>query len=941
MAPENYIGQRLSYDGALCTVRYIGPVAGTSGNWLGVEWDDSGRGKHDGHHKDVRYFTCLSKSLTAASFVRPTRRVDAPQSFVAALHGKYASEAVAADAEREPEIQIVFFGKKPAEEVGFDKIRRQLARVEDLTIVILDGARIAFAVAPGDKAVKETSPLITELDLSRNLFEEFEQVAKICRELEDFARVKELELEETLLNWESLCDIALKFPSLASLSCSLNQLSAIPAVPFGSLVETLTTLTLEFNEFTSFADLASLSSLTSLRNLHLKGNNISAISPASVTAPLFPPSLHYLDISYNAVATWSFVDALPSSFPGLTALRFAHNPIYDRPDPDAAGGTQTKSTDEAHMLTIGRLASLKALNFTPISTADRQNAEMFYLSRIAKQLASVPEAAEPEILAQHARYAELCDAYGAPDVIRRDEINPNYLEARLITVHFTHNSTAQQEVTKTTTIPKSSDIYAVKGIAGRLFGAEPLRLRLVWETGEWDPVGGFDDDDDADYSSDGEDVTAAGRGGEGEQEARGGSASSCKCLSAMPPKTNNIAGPFEGSPPTLLDKKGLSQSMHNPQAEDGPSKTPHSSWPRPEHFIVREGGSKGTFDAIVPLIPADLLPDYMEIVGVPRKMTIGDTAGMSNLGTFAKPEGRFQLRFVSLPPAEGCTARGLPQPNTGNPGVATWVSKPSACPSIPPSLARPAPIPAPRILDWAEDTDSVSTDDFSASEPSAPFSSRSSSGSVNNKRSSQGRHSLNRQEETGEMAERMLEPTSAASADQNLKDTSSYNSNGRPAKPVRSKVPRPAGSLCRHWCQTGQCSWGTECRYTHQMPVTLEGLWDVGLTELPAWWRRAAGLPVEGTIDVRIFAAAAAAVAGGGKKSVPLALGVSASSPTVAAPSKKAKAREDRKTAEEFHLFRLGVERMHTQAASVGMAPKKQAKKVQMLGGEVEKLVDI
>lgn len=129
----------------------------------------------------------LSKSPTAASFVRPTRPADAPQSFVAALNGKYASEQAA---EREPEIQIVFFGKKPAEEVGFDKIRRQLARVEDLTVVILDGTRIAIDVASKDKSVKETSPLVTELDLSRNLFEEFRQVVRICRELEDLRSLR-------------------------------------------------------------------------------------------------------------------------------------------------------------------------------------------------------------------------------------------------------------------------------------------------------------------------------------------------------------------------------------------------------------------------------------------------------------------------------------------------------------------------------------------------------------------------------------------------------------------------------------------------------------------------------------------------------------------------------------------------------------------------------
>jgi tubulin-specific chaperone E len=58
MSELHRIGQRISYNGALCTVRYVGTVEGTSGTWLGVEWDDGTRGKHDGSHKGVRYFSC-------------------------------------------------------------------------------------------------------------------------------------------------------------------------------------------------------------------------------------------------------------------------------------------------------------------------------------------------------------------------------------------------------------------------------------------------------------------------------------------------------------------------------------------------------------------------------------------------------------------------------------------------------------------------------------------------------------------------------------------------------------------------------------------------------------------------------------------------------------------------------------------------------------------
>lgn len=52
-------GSRVSYGGELCTIRYVGEVAGTKGEWLGVEWDDTTRGKHDGQAGGKRYFKCM------------------------------------------------------------------------------------------------------------------------------------------------------------------------------------------------------------------------------------------------------------------------------------------------------------------------------------------------------------------------------------------------------------------------------------------------------------------------------------------------------------------------------------------------------------------------------------------------------------------------------------------------------------------------------------------------------------------------------------------------------------------------------------------------------------------------------------------------------------------------------------------------------------------
>ncbi|KAI1461889.1 RNI-like protein [Annulohypoxylon moriforme] len=523
MASNVKVGDRLSYDGAVCTVRYIGEVSGTSGSWLGVEWDDPARGKHDGSNKGVRYFTCRSKSLNAASFVRPTRPAEKPQSFVTAVTEKYASELA--------KTAVIKFSNKVAEEVGFDKIQRRQAQLAELKVVIVDGARIVSAYSEGDDPISQVCPKIVELDLSRNLFQTVGKVVGICSELpalrslrlngnrfqdilndevlekgQNYLKdVKDLAVEETFMNWEEICHVAAKFQTLATLSACANQLSFLPETPLSTLASTIVSLNLEFNNFTTVADIASLAGLKALRNLHLKGNHISTITQdPSHSLPVFSTSLKYLDLSYNKVSSWAFVDVLPHCFPSLASLRFSHNPIYDNPDPEFS--TQSKNTiEEAYMFTVGRLANLKTLNFGTISTSDRQDAEMFYLARIGKHLATVSEDQEKEIIKQHKRFDELCELYGPPVVNRRKEINPAFLEARLVTVYFSFNSAGEGDkvVERTTRIPKSFDIYAVKGIAGKLFGTRPLGLRLIWETGEWDPVFGFDDEvEDSDEEED-------------------------------------------------------------------------------------------------------------------------------------------------------------------------------------------------------------------------------------------------------------------------------------------------------------------------------------------------------------------------------------------------------------------------------------------------------
>lgn len=113
--------------------------------------------------------------------MRPTRPADSPQSFLSALKSKYV-EAAGKGPDGGAVNQIVISGKV-AEEMGFDKIRQQIAQLEELKIVLLDGLRVSEVADTSGDTIAETCPKITHLDISRNLFATLQPIVDICKQL--------------------------------------------------------------------------------------------------------------------------------------------------------------------------------------------------------------------------------------------------------------------------------------------------------------------------------------------------------------------------------------------------------------------------------------------------------------------------------------------------------------------------------------------------------------------------------------------------------------------------------------------------------------------------------------------------------------------------------------------------------------------------------------
>lgn len=153
------------------------------------------------------------------------------------------------------------------------------------------------------------------------------------------------------------------FPSLSTLSASSNDLSSL-RVNLNSA--NLTKVVLEENNFTSLSALSPLCKLPTLQSLYLGHNSINGGTNSHTSnfediEPKFPRALTYLDLSYNAIDNWDFINRLQYHFPGLTGLRVAHNPLYEDKD-----GNPTMGVEESFMLTLARLPGLKILNFSNV-----------------------------------------------------------------------------------------------------------------------------------------------------------------------------------------------------------------------------------------------------------------------------------------------------------------------------------------------------------------------------------------------------------------------------------------------------------------------------------------------------------------------------------------------------------------------------------------------
>lgn len=375
------IGERIrSKDGFLGTVKYVGTLPDTWGNEpvIGVEWDKAERGKNCGEIKGKYYFrTDVPK---AGSFIKlKSGKIETERhTFVEALLQKYGEPSVL-DSK-------ITFGRKTAEEFGFDKLDQDQAQFETILSVSLDSSNFAFPLAEGEKAVIARLKKIKHLDISFSLVNLFQLIWEIIEKLPTldlfhiggnryfdimdatFAssiphnNLRILSLSCSKVPFKSMPPVLRNFPNIEELYIAGNNYNDKDLFELNR--SKLRLLDLSDNELTKFPI-----SCSNILSVNLKGNRIDTFE--------IQEAVHskVIDLRENRISEWQFLDKLSSFTPNLSDLRINRNPLF-----------QSTSIDEMTFNTLARFncgpGGLQKLNGSLIREAEILEAELFFISQV-------------------------------------------------------------------------------------------------------------------------------------------------------------------------------------------------------------------------------------------------------------------------------------------------------------------------------------------------------------------------------------------------------------------------------------------------------------------------------------------------------------------------------------------------------------------------------
>ncbi|KAJ8974188.1 hypothetical protein NQ317_004867 [Molorchus minor] len=441
--PEHHVGSRIECCGHFGTIKYIGPVEGHPGVWLGIDWDDIDRGKHNGTVNGVHYFS--TRCPKSGSFLR-REKVNFGQSLAVAIRFRYGEREDELTAKIKEQQLLKFQQSINApflELVGFDKVADRQSNFNSLEIVNVRLRNVSTTGAPYE--LSGICPNLREIDISKNLLSSWTEIFNICSQLNHlywlnvsenmltfpdnyreyiFPNITVLICGYMGLNWEDVKRISNIFPNIEELRAPYNNITDLSTPEHHSLLK-LQVLDLEGNDIRYWSQVNKLSVIPTLEQLIMENTKLENIHFESKSVPVEDfPKLSKLNISENLIAKWCSIGEL-NKLRNMENLRFMKNPILE---------TENIATRE--QLVIARIKNLKFFNGRLIKDDERRGAEYDYIKKYALEWLRVKDIAErDQFLLEHNRYLELIEKYGELEESEL-QVQSNILKSSLIALNI-------------------------------------------------------------------------------------------------------------------------------------------------------------------------------------------------------------------------------------------------------------------------------------------------------------------------------------------------------------------------------------------------------------------------------------------------------------------------------------------------------------------------
>lgn len=475
------IGCRLECEGYRATLKYIGPVPPTKGVWLGVEWDDPERGKHNGTHEGQLYFK--TRHPASGSFIRP-KKANFGMPFISAVEDRYG-KVEDENAGVEVDELFVVGGKKQTvvEMVGARKVNDLQSQLDQLKEVAVRGMLVYGTSLSHDLSV--LVPSIVDLDLSLNLMHSWVQLADIARQLKNLKslnvseNILEFPLDPTTLvssfvhvrvlfvnrmgySWQQVLHCCDMFTHLEQIHTCFNSIEKLCNVE--GRMQNIRLVNLESNKLSDWTELWHLGYLPKLETLIVSSNGISEIHFPSngVTDTDMFKQLRCLTINHNNISQWSSINEL-HKLACLEELRIKDNPLMSSATPQTV-----------RQLLIARLKHPKMCNRTEVTSEERKGAEIDYLKRFGPDWLKAGGSQDPnknkpsaEFLREHPRFQDLVEILGAPENTEMIQQSAS-LKNSLISVKISCPSMPDKKILEKK-LPGTMTVQKLKALIYRLY----------------------------------------------------------------------------------------------------------------------------------------------------------------------------------------------------------------------------------------------------------------------------------------------------------------------------------------------------------------------------------------------------------------------------------------------------------------------------------------